>query len=311
MDQLSNWMQETLNIPSEAQYKILLSLVNIILVWIVYQLIQRVFVQRIEDARSRYQWRKNSGYVFFFIGILLVARVWSEEGFQSLFTFLGLLSAGLAIAMRDPIVNFFGWIFILWRKPFSVGDRIQIGEYAGDVVDMRVFQFSILEIGNWVDSDQTTGRVIHIPNGKLFVEPLANFSRGIEFLWNEIPILVTFESNWKKAKDHLQDIANRHTITIDKGKRDYIEKASRGYLINYEYLSPYVYTSVKDSGVLLTIRYLCEPRNRRGSAHVIWEDVLDTFAQFVDVDFAYPTRRYYYRLSEGKNAMEGKSIKGS
>ncbi|NIP82375.1 MAG: mechanosensitive ion channel, partial [Gemmatimonadetes bacterium] len=87
-----------------------------------------------------------------------------------------------------------------------VGDRIQIGAHAGDVIDQRIFQFIVLEIGNWVDADQSTGRIIHIPNGLVFREPLANYTRGMQYIWNEIRVLVTFESNWKRAKQILDEI---------------------------------------------------------------------------------------------------------
>jgi small-conductance mechanosensitive channel len=77
----------------------------------------------------------------------------------SVVTYLGLVSAALVIALQDPITNFVGWVFIISRRPFEIEDRIQIGEDAGDVIDIRFFQFSLNEIGNWVDADQSTGRI--------------------------------------------------------------------------------------------------------------------------------------------------------
>jgi len=62
-------------------------------------------------------------------------------------------------------------------------------------------------------------------------------------------------------------------------------------MIFYSKLTPIVYTSVEESGVLLTIRYLCEPSRRRDSKQAIWEDVLKEFAKNKDIDFAYPTHR--------------------
>jgi small-conductance mechanosensitive channel len=129
------------------------------------------------------------------LGVSLLAWIWVEE-LLSLSTFLGLVSAGLAIALREPLINLMGWAFIVWRRPFEMGDRIEIGGQAGDVIDMRVFQFTLLEIGNWVDADQSTGRAIHVPNGKVFSESLANYSKGLAYIWNEIPVRVTFESDW-------------------------------------------------------------------------------------------------------------------
>ena len=185
---------------SGIQDKLLISIFVILVLWLLRKLILRIAWRRIEDVRLRYQWRKTSSYIASALGILLVGRVWLE-GIQSVATFLGLLAAGLAIALKDPVANLVGWAFIIWRRPLEVGDRIQIGEQAGDVVDLRIFQFTLLEIGNWVDAEQSTGRVIHIPNGKVFTEVLANYSKGFQYIWNEIPVLITFESNWEKAKD--------------------------------------------------------------------------------------------------------------
>ncbi len=71
-------------------------------------------------------------------------------------------------------------------------------------------------------------------------------------------------------------------------------------MIFYKNLTPIVYTSVKDSGVMLTMRFLCDPRQRRNYEHVIWEEVLKAFAKSNEIDFAYPTQRFYSNKSEGK-----------
>jgi small-conductance mechanosensitive channel len=164
---------------------------------------------------------KTSAYVAFALGVLVIVPLWFE-GVKSASTFLGLLSAGLAIALRDPVVNLAGWAFILWRRPFEVGDRIQIGTHAGDVIDQRIFQFTLMEIGNWVGADQSTGRVVHIPNGKVFTEMLANYSKGFQYIWDEIPVLITFESNWEKAKGILEGI---HDILLKAYSRSLHERA--------------------------------------------------------------------------------------
>ena len=246
-----------------------------------------------------YRWRKTSSSIAFFLGLFVIGRTWFE-GFQSISTFLGLVSAGIAIALRDPIVNLAGWVFIVWRRPFQVGDRIQIGEHTGDVIDLRVFQFSLLEVGNWVEAEQSTGRIIHVPNGQVFTATQANYTQGFQYIWNEIPVLVTFESNWQKSKEILQEIGTRHAQQLTRSAEQRIREAARRYMIYYSALTPTVYTSVRDSGVLLTIRYLCEPRQRRGTAQSIWEDILREFAQHDDIDFAYPTQRFYDNALEGK-----------
>ncbi|MFW6205649.1 MAG: mechanosensitive ion channel family protein, partial [Gemmatimonadota bacterium] len=284
---------------SPTQESIFISALLILAVMVARGLALRILRARVEDVKVRYRWRKTITYISVFIGVVLVAQVWSE-GLGRLATFFGLLSAGLAIALRDPVVNLAGWLFIIWRRPFVVGDRVQVGSHAGDVIDQRIFQFILLEIGNWVGADQSTGRLIHVPNGVVFRDSVANYTRGMQYIWNEIAVLVTFESDWKKAKEILHEIIQEHAREAVEEAQRQMHKASRQFMIFYTNLTPIVYTEVKDSGVLLTMRYLCHPRRRRGTAEAIWEDVLERFDQHHDIDFAYPTTRYYYNAVEGK-----------
>jgi small-conductance mechanosensitive channel len=208
-------------------------------------------------------------------------------------TILGLASAGIAIAMHDTIANLAGWAFIMSRKPFKVGDRIEVNGIIGDVIDIRILQFSVVECGNWVDAEQSTGRIIHIPNSKALRDPIANYQIGFEYIWNEIPVLLTFESNWEKAKEILTKIADENVMHLSEGAQQQIRKAAKKYFIQYNKLTPIVYTTVKDSGVMLTIRFLVNPRQRRSSEHSIWEAILIAFSREADIHLAYPTIRYY------------------
>ena len=279
--------------------KVFASLVIIIGFSILRFLAIRIVYKQTDEIRTRYTWRKSITYISVVVTLLILGRVWFA-GFQALTTYLGLLSAGVAIALRDPIVNLAAWLFIIWRRPFTVGDRIEIGSNKGDVIDLRIFQFTLMEIGNWVDADQSTGRVIRIPNGKVFTEMIANYSKGFQYIWNEIPVLVTFESNWRDAKEILGEIGKRHAEHLSEKAARRVKEASAEMMVFYTNLTPIVYTSVKDSGVLLTIRYLTKPRQRRGSVQSIWEDILDAFAKRDDIDFAYPTSRRIDNTREGK-----------
>ncbi len=252
------------------------------------------------DPIIRYRWKKASAYIAFFIGILLVGRVWFS-GVTAMIAALGFISAGLAIALQDLIRSMAGWLYILWRKPFRVGDRIEINNIAGDVIDIRLFKFTLLEIGNWVDADQSTGRMVHLPNSLILIAQIYNYTAGFEFIWDEIPVVITFESNWKKAKKILEEVVqNRATDLTHEGAGEQVRKASREFMIYYRSLTPIVYTSVVDIGVSLTLRYIVVPRKRRGVRQQIWEDILNRFARIKDIDFAYPTIRYYDNKQEGK-----------
>ena len=197
----------------------------ILMVYGIRRLFVGLFSRRVEDTVALYQWQKTSGYVAVLLALLILVPLWIG-GITDILTYLGLISAGLATALQGLILDFVAWLFILTRRPFRVGDRIQLGEFAGDVIDLRVFQFSLVEIGNWVDADQSTGRVINVPNRKVFNEVLANFHGGFEFIWNEIPVLLTFESNWKKAKRKLKNIAEDYGNQLSKSAQIEVKKAS-------------------------------------------------------------------------------------
>ncbi len=299
MVRISGWIENALGMSPDLQGKLLITLLALMLVALIRYLILRLAFRKSEDVRLRYRLRKTATYIAFAIAVMAIGWIWFE-GFYALSTYLGLVSAALTIALQTPIVNLAGWAFILWRRPFEVGDRIEIGSNRGDVIDQRIFMFTLIEIGNWVDADQSTGRIIHVPNGKVFSEPIANYSKGFQYIWDEIGVLVTFESDWMKAKRILLDIASRHAEHLSEAAEQRLREAAQKFMIFYAKLTPTVYTSVKDSGVMLTLRFLCEPRRRRGRQEAIWEDILKAFAECDDIDFAYPTQRFYNNLTEGK-----------
>ena len=292
---------EKFNLDSEGSEKLLFTIVALFLLYVIRYFSLKIIFRRIDDEKyeGRYLWKRGVKNVYYILVIIILALIWFDR-IGSVATFLGLVSAGIAIALQDPLVNLAGWLFIIIRKPLKLGDRIQINGVAGDVIDVRFFQFTINEINNWVDADQSTGRIIHIPNGYVFKHTQANYHQGFPHVWNEIGVLVTFESNWKNAEQILNDIVNKHSEKFSISARKKLLEASKQFMIFYRTLTPIVYVSVKDSGVMLTMRYLIQPRNRRSSEDTIWRDVLDAFAQNKDIDFAYPTNRIYYNLQEGK-----------
>lgn len=309
MGDIVQWIRDMLGLAPEVEMRVLASLIAIIVLIIVRRIILMFVYRHTKDVAVRYRWRKTTTYINFGLIVFIVGSVWFR-GFQSLSTYLGLLSAGVAIALQTPLTNLAGWIFILWRRPFHVGDRIQIGDVRGDVIDQRIFMFSLMEIGNWVQAEQSTGRVVHIPNGKVFSEPLANYTDGFEYIWHEIPVLVTFESDWEKARAILEKIVAARAEEFSKAAENQIRQTASRMMIYVGTLTPIVYTSVQDSGVLLTLRFICNPRRRRGTEQQIWEDILREFAKCDDIDFAYPTQRLYQNQIEGKPGARAEDVTG-
>lgn len=291
---MRTWLEQEIGLSAALQDRLLATLLIVGSLWLIQRITLALAYRRAQDPWLRYRWRKSVNYLTLLVGLILIGRIW-VEGVGSLATFLGLFAAGLAVALKDLVANLAGWAFIVWSRPFDVGDRIQVGAYAGDVIDLHLFQFTLNEIGNWVDADQSSGRIVHVPNGTVLSQPVANYDKGFRYIWSEIPVTVTFESNWKKAKGILETIARRHAEQLTEQVEKELLEASRRYLIAYTKLTPIVYVRVADHGIRLTLRYLIRSRFRRGSENAIWQDVLEAFAAEPDIDFAYPTTRQVVR----------------
>ena len=275
---------------SSIQAKIIATIIAFILFFVIKKLILRIVYNTTENVKTRYQWHKITSYISFSLISIIIANIWLE-GIESIATYLGLVSAGIAIALKEPLTNLTGWLYIIWRSPFDVGDRIQLGQETGDVIDTNLFNFTLMEIGNWVDADDHTGRLIHVPNGLIFTATLANYGKGFKYIWNEMPVLVTFESDWRKAKNILLEIVHDNSIIQTKSAEKKFKEAKKVFMLKKPDLEPTVITKVEDSGVELTLRYLCRPDMRRETEHKIWEDILDKFDKYDNIDFAYPTQR--------------------
>ena len=302
MNFLHRWWSSIPAPSSGLQRQLIMSAAIVLVLILARWLVLSAVWRRVPDRRSRYSWRKGVTYVTFVTGLLLVGRLWLD-GLGDITTYLGLVSAGIAIALKDPLTSLAGWAFILWRRPFNIGDRIEISGVRGDVVDVRLFQFTLLELGGWVDADQATGRLVHLPNELVFTAPLSNYTTAFRTIWIELPVLVTFESDWDAARVLLAGIAHAHGAEAAAEAERQVTRASSRFALPSRSVEPKVFVSVDASGIMLTLRLPCDPMRRRDVTDAIWRDILRAFEARPDVDLAYPTTRLYQHQLEGKPAM--------
>ena len=284
------WVTDNLGVSVDTQEKLLASIIAITVLVLTRWLVLRTVHQRFEEAWVGYRARKVATYTTTILGLLILAWIWIDA-FTDLPTFLGLVSAGVAIALADVLRNIAGWVYILSRRPFRVGDRIETCGSKGDVIDIRLFRFSIMEVGNWVDADQSTGRIVHIPNGLLFTNQIANYTEGFEYIWHEIPVLITFESDHRRARSLIEKAVRDNAPDVERAAGSRIRETAKNYHIKIGKLTPIVYLSVEDSGVLLTCRFLVGARQQREVTQSIWEAILTELSRTPSVELAYPTVR--------------------
>lgn len=302
LPEIDVWLERVLGVPRTLTEQVVGTAAVVATYVLVQRVTRRIVFRTVEDVAARFSLVKTLTYLYGAVAFLLIVRVWFQS-LTGLATYLGLLSAGLAIALQDLLANFAGWIFILTRRPFRIGDRIEIGPHVGDVVDIRPFRFMLLEVGKWVHAEQSTGRVIHVPNGWVFKQSVANYEEAFGFIWNEIEIVVTYESDWRSAKTALDKLLNEKVDTLTPEDLGIITKRGEEYHIRVGKLTPVVWVSGAEHGVRLTLRYMCKARDRRRSTSEMWAAILDVLHALEKVDLAYPTTRRFDHASEGKPGL--------
>jgi len=245
-------------------------------------LLLRLVAPRVKDLQTRYIVTKSSSTLLLVMTLVFFVRLWFTN-FSGLATFLTMISVGLTIVLKEAILSFFASIIIFWRSPFRLRDRIQVGDRTGDVVDMGLFYFTLLEVGNWVQADQATGRILKIPNAMVLTEPVANFSRGLGSIWNEIRLDLNGGADWRSAKAVLMQTGTKHSLQAIEEAKEAMQNAE-GEII-FTRLTPTVYTRFDHSGIELTLRYLCTPKKRRDSEHAIFEELLEAYETRPELGF--------------------------
>ncbi len=263
-------------------------------------------LQQRHKVRRTVEWFRTAAIL---VALLVIwgARV------ENLGVFLGIIGAGLALSLQELLLSIAGWGYAMLKKPFDIGDRIQVGDMVGDVIDIGVLHTTLVEVGNWVNADQSTGRLIIIPNSSFFRESVYNYTKGFPFIWNELCIVVTYESDWEKAKELILELSREEDSKIETEVHRQIDDMQESYaILRYRVLTSIVYTSIADNGVALTLRYLTPVRARRTTEHKLFEGILKAFNKEPGIDFAYPTTRFYHNQAEGKvKASYGKKEEAS
>ena len=265
---------------------------------------QRGLVRRATSIENRHKARVVTAWIGVVLFFIMAALIWAS-GVKNLGIFLGIIGAGVALSMQETLLCVAGWLLLVARRPYDIGDRIEIDGRIGDVIDIGVFQTSMLEVGNWVQGDQSTGRMLIIPNSMLVRRAVYNYSKGFPFVWDEFSTVVTFESDWETARDLMLQQAEVEAEKIETEVTRQIETMQRRYAIHYEHLQPIIYTSIADYGVRLTLRYLTPVRKRRTISHLVCQNVLRAFLKHPKIDFAYPTTRFFRNTEEGKGDLAG------
>jgi small-conductance mechanosensitive channel len=198
--------QETASLP--LLLKCVYAIVGIIFIYAAFRLLEKTLPRRFRRADARYRARKFLVFCGYLTTLLFLAILF-EDRLGRLSFALGIAGAGLAVALQDVVASVAGAFAIAFSALYAVGDRVQIGDTRGDVIDVGLLRTTLMETGNWVGSDRYNGRIARIPNSSVLKGPVFNYSQGFQFVWDEIKVVLSATSDWQLARETFLRLANQ------------------------------------------------------------------------------------------------------
>ncbi|MBU4246680.1 MAG: mechanosensitive ion channel domain-containing protein [Nanoarchaeota archaeon] len=252
-----------LTYPNENLVKLFYSFATITLIYSIFNIsLEFVIDKNVKESRTRFSSRKATSIVSLLIILAVLIGIWIKDP-QSLLVAYGLIGAGLAISLQDFFKNFVGGIMIITNKIYKIGDRIEINSKFGDVMDIGVMYTTLLEIKEWVGGDQATGRLTIIPNSTVLSNPVNNYTKDHNFIWDEITVPITYDSDWKTAHKNILELVAEETKQITEQANREILKLEEKYYLEKRPTEPAIFIKLTDNWISFNIRYISETRNRR------------------------------------------------
>ena len=273
--------------PENGQ-KLLISLGLIAAVVLLGWLAKRGILRFVDGRKhpDRLFWSKQIVHLAgaFVLGLGLVSVWFDDPG--SLATGFGLVAAGLAFALQKVVTSVAGYFVILRGDNFRVGDRIVMGGVRGDVLAVRFTQTVIMEMGQppsvqsatpeiWVRSRQYTGRVVSVPNAKIFEEPIYNYSAEFPFIWEELTLPVTYGCDRGEAERILREAAAKHAVAAEAIGEDQLKELQRRYPLELSTLEPRVFYRITDNWLELSVRFVAHEHGVRGLKDAMSREILE------------------------------------
>ncbi|MGD2176712.1 MAG: mechanosensitive ion channel [Anaerolineae bacterium] len=224
----------------------------------------------------------------FLAGASVILLIWL--GFGSNFTVaMGILGAGIAFASQETIGSFAGYLNIVTGNLYRIGDRVRLGDVTGDVLDISMLRTTVMEIGEWVKAEQYTGRVVTVANRAVFSHPVFNYTQYWEYLWDEITIPITYDSDWGQAGEIMLDHAEEYTAHLQEHAQARLQRLMKRYPVHEQSVQPRLYVVMTDNWIELTLRYVVEARERRTAMGQLHHELLQHFDEQPNITVASAT----------------------
>ncbi len=257
--------------------KLFFAIIGILIISLLIRFFQYSLTRYLNDSDSRYYARKLIAFTGYLAGFVFITIVFKDR-LGGLTVAIGVASAGIAFALQEVIASIAGWTAISFGGFYKPGDRVQLGGIKGDIIDIGILRTTLMELGEWVQSDLYTGRIVRIANSFIFKEPVFNYSGDFPFLWDEIKIPVKYGSDHRLARNILEQVVEEIvTDDVTSAVKTAWQAMVRKYLIENAKIEPVVTLVLTDNWMEFTVRYLVDYKKRRLTKDKLFTRILDEF----------------------------------
>src|SRR6202041_638625 len=235
--------------------------VGVLIIHAAVRVLEKTLPRRFGRADARYKVRKLIVFSGYFSILLFLAFLFEDRLGRLSFAF-GIAGAGVAVALQDVVASIAGAFSIGFSKLYAVGDRVQIGDTRGDVIDIGLLRTTLMETGNWVSKDLYNGRIARIPNSTVLKGSVFNYSQGFRFIWDEIKVVLTGTSDPQLARAMLSRVAKEANAEYLLEAQSSWQTMSENYQSENPPLEPTVALAIKSGSLEFTVSYVVDYTKR-------------------------------------------------
>ena len=252
----------------------------------------RFFVQIVDRNRRYFLMKLFTAVTYLAMTAWILATLFDE--YPGVATSFAIVGAGIAVSLQDLVRDFVGWLIILQKGMFTLGERVTIGDMTGDVIDIGPLRLTLLEVGNSAHPDDVfrTGQALYIPNSVVLKEAVMNYHRTSDFVEAEMKLTVTHESDWKAAEQILSSLLHEETDTFTERAKRQSQSRTLHFYSAHEEQGARVFMDIGTDGITFTLRFLVPIGGRKSVTTKLTRKILEAFkAHAPKIEMAYVTRR--------------------
>ena len=249
-----------------------------LIMWILFiifiiGLVRKTLKKRIEDISIRYKAQKGVEIIGYVLIIFLILMAFTVDSIKDYTIIIGLFTAGITFTLQELILSIAGSFYIFFVRVYKPGDRIEINNIRGDVIDIDSIYTTIMEMGEWVGSDNYSGRIVKISNAFVFKGAIKNYSMDFPFVWDELNVFITYGSDTEKAKTIMMNSATELLSDyIENSKTKWQEMVAHYYIENAT-LEPTIAMNLTDNWIQLNLRYITDYKLRRNTKNTLFQHI--------------------------------------